>query len=1291
MRRILSYLALSVLVAMTANAQVLKPKTINITFGGRGESTVVDEVTVENLSRPSSLTATVTLSGSDILKLTNVADEANGIESVQEAITRPIVYPSPAYGDGTLVFDAPKEGEISVRLVNASGVVMSSSKFYVKKGRHTVTLPAQTTGFYAVSIVGAGMKNSVKWMSAGTSRSFSGMALDRVATNRQLPLVTLATRAESNVNQVAMYYEEGDVLRFTGSSGKMRTIVMNSPTCDHDIMFDFYKCEDANGYNYTVVRAGDMLWMTEDVHPQIGLSWLLCLSEGTKSLWNSVDPNTPMQIEIDGVAYFNKSAALRALPEGWSLPSAGEVEYLAYALGGKDVAGNKIKDHNIDWSSPITGVDSISFGAKALGYIYPGEDGALLKNKGITGAWFLSNTIDKGCLATYEINADSTKLFYPIGGKGKRNYAFPLRGMRHVPSPYHQMMKHMGLSGDDTSYDVQNGPLGQFYNLSTGRTSIWYNFTGDQYREAKMEKRSGELYKLANKGSWSIANKEVMPMRDLNQNGDNVLRKMAAQDNQRGYQNTIYAEWSRPFHLWVGKDEDMVWGEGTVNLWIYGDETNNFAQVQATLKDKSGRDYKFTYPNLSKIERRGGYYPDDPFSDVRYDYALRCFNIKCINDMTGDGIDEIVMNVGEKVAIFDGATFTLIDDMQYNQVNTTILGHSSVRIEVADVDNDGLEDLLVLVANRNNSCSLKIYSHGDFKKNVISDISIPRYGTHNDVKVGSCCGMPFKEIAVLTRTMTNSQNLAKYAYLQMYRLNKDNKGNYGYETVINNAEIDGFGEPDGHCHVGNCQLTFAYLRGHTYNQDLIVADGLWRAENGETAPKYSGFSPLGFTKNNRVCSIYADCIITNDHNGVGKDWLMFFRSCNNYDITGAMTIFTHLCEIALKSDKEYDMWTNFNSSYMQYCTQGAKHDVNVNNWDTSNGVFNAEAELMYWNNDRGGERCSNPTLVAARSRELARTYKLESYDRAFSEPRIYALLAAAPYFEGYNEPGETTWGTINNTENGVMTSDEFSSSVILGFEHEITAPVVGIKLADIEVTAKITAETSVSHGYSVSREFGETHIAEEDDRVILQLSPYEQFAYRCLNSPNIDEIGGLLTVSMPMQRIFTGITLDDYNRLVADQPGVPQLTKLFTHTPGDPFTYPNDESYFKTNVKNGKLLWAHGYNDQETLAEIGSGGKTIRTISLSTAETDVASNTYGFETEIVTTVADVKLGTGFGYNHTNENSHTVAKTHEVSATVSGRKSLSDNDKNFAWNLCWFDYELNKQKFPVLHYIVKKRK
>ena len=64
-----------------------------------------------------------------------------------------------------------------------------------------------------------------------------------------------------------MDYSEGDILRFEGTSGKMRTIMHVSPESSHAVTFDFFKCEDKNGYNYPIVRIGDMLWMLEDLKP----------------------------------------------------------------------------------------------------------------------------------------------------------------------------------------------------------------------------------------------------------------------------------------------------------------------------------------------------------------------------------------------------------------------------------------------------------------------------------------------------------------------------------------------------------------------------------------------------------------------------------------------------------------------------------------------------------------------------------------------------------------------------------------------------------------------------------------------------------------------------------------------------------------------------------------------------------------------------------------------------------------------------------------------------------------
>lgn len=1280
-------------------------KHIDITFGGRGESTVVDEVTVENLSRPESETSILTLKGNDILRLSSVQDMEDAIDDVQQEVGQPIVYPSPAYGDGTLVFDAKQDGTVNVRLLTMGGLLMSSAKFQLTKGRHTVRIPAQTAGFYAISIDGAGMKESVKWMSAGSRRSFDAMALDVVESDRELPFrAKVQTRSGDTPEVVCMAYDEGDVLRFTGRSGQMRTIVMNSPSCSHDITFDFYKCEDSDGYNYTLVRAGDLLWMAEDLRPQMESD--IIYVNNRASQWVKYGADDEMQFVSKGVAYYNRKGALMALPEGWSLPTSGEVDYLIKSLGNASKVGDMLKDHSYDWEKGVpAGVDSVSFGGRPNGFVNPSGE---IEHNGTIGAWWLRNTKNRGEIMTFEITDLNSEVRNEVTGKKADNFGFTVRGVRHVASPYQQMMEKFSKSeslseakADDRPAKAPmkyvNGPLGSYFQLSSGRSSVWYNFTGMQYHSSSIEKRSGEAYKTLDEYKWEKGSAEKLPVKDVNANGANVLRKMAAQDNEKGYQNMVYVEWSRPYHLWVGDANNVVWGNGNVNIWIYGDETAGFKEKvceddPVCLKDSRGRNYTFTMPSVTNIAEHRHYMMSASLSEVRYDYVMRSFNVKCIQDMTGDGIDEIVMNVGETVAIFDGAKLTLIKDIKYSTNGQNFMNHCSVRIEVADVDCDGNEDLVVLVADRSSSCTLKVYSHGDLTKPLINDITVPTYGILNDVKVGSCCGMEFPEIAVLTRAMKNNKELERHAYLSMYRLTKDASGTLGYEAVMEKRAIDGFDSEGIYgSHVGNCQLTFAYLRGREYNQDLIVADGLWRADNGASAPKYL-FSPLDFTKNS-LESIFADCIVASDNEGNGTETLFYYRGYNFQVDNGDFAYGVQFNELSARNtsfvnNNDRALWNTHNSTFMKYSNNGdAYKKFHIDKTDK-------ETELMYkwtYGKNLGDEICSNPTLASVRSRERARCFEFVSYEKCYSEPRIYALLAAAPYFKGYNDPGQTTWGSSNSVDNVSLTSDVFSASAILGTSLEFSIPMLGIKVGSLEFTEKLTSEAGLSSSITSSIGYGETHAATDKDRVIMQFSPYEHYTYRVVKSDNPDEEGDLLTISMPVGRIFVGITLDDYNRLIADQKGVPHLNKLFTHTPGDPFSYPNDESLFKTNIEDGRVLWARGGGGEEGCANIGTGGSTTRTMTLANAAGHSVTASFGYEVELVATMASVKGGVGAGYNHTNEFTHTVTDTHEVTATVTNLHDFNDPSKIYEWNLCWFDYEMEKQQFPVLHYVVKKKK
>ncbi|MCR5534813.1 MAG: T9SS type A sorting domain-containing protein, partial [Bacteroidaceae bacterium] len=249
------------------------PSPIDLTFSGRGESTNVQKVTVTNLSHPE--IAPVTLSGTDILRL---ADEETitPIESVEEtkAISEPILTPNPAISDGTFIFDAKQDGPVHIGIYTTSGMLLDAATLNVTKGRNTARIPSQGKGIFIVNIEGQGIKSSTRWICNG-SKSFSGIALGGAQQWGETNLSKRSTfkapaqgKAAELTDVVLMQFTPGDILRFEGTSGKMRTIMHMAPESSHDVTFDFFKCEDANGYNYPIVRIGDMLWMLEDLRPQ---------------------------------------------------------------------------------------------------------------------------------------------------------------------------------------------------------------------------------------------------------------------------------------------------------------------------------------------------------------------------------------------------------------------------------------------------------------------------------------------------------------------------------------------------------------------------------------------------------------------------------------------------------------------------------------------------------------------------------------------------------------------------------------------------------------------------------------------------------------------------------------------------------------------------------------------------------------------------------------------------------------------------------------------------------------
>ena len=163
----------------------------------------------------------------------------------------------------------------------------------------------------------------------------------------------------------------------------------------HDFYFDFYEYDDEisttteqeqiisnsftdtrDGNIYKTVQIGKQVWMAENlkylpsvVGPSTGSEttpyYYVYGYDGT----NVTDAKATSNYTTYGVLY-NWTAAMDACPDGWHLPSDAEWTELTDYLGGKSVAGGKLKETGTThWASPNTGAtNETGFTALPGGY-----------------------------------------------------------------------------------------------------------------------------------------------------------------------------------------------------------------------------------------------------------------------------------------------------------------------------------------------------------------------------------------------------------------------------------------------------------------------------------------------------------------------------------------------------------------------------------------------------------------------------------------------------------------------------------------------------------------------------------------------------------------------------------------------------------------------------------------------------------------------------------------------------------------------------------------------------------
>ena len=163
----------------------------------------------------------------------------------------------------------------------------------------------------------------------------------------------------------------------------------------YKIRGDFMKCTSAG---WSSVASGDSSGIMEDKAGKVYKTIVIGEQQWMKRNLN---------YEMDGSYYYNDnvstadnrncgqlyewSAAMKACPTGWRLPTEEEWQSLVNLAGGKSVAGDKLRSQ--DWAS---GLDTYGISAGLCGYRDPnpgtfmGVTGRVYDNLGVTGAYWNS-------------------------------------------------------------------------------------------------------------------------------------------------------------------------------------------------------------------------------------------------------------------------------------------------------------------------------------------------------------------------------------------------------------------------------------------------------------------------------------------------------------------------------------------------------------------------------------------------------------------------------------------------------------------------------------------------------------------------------------------------------------------------------------------------------------------------------------------------------------------------------------------------------------------------------------
>ena len=333
---------------------------------------------------------------------------------------------------------------------------------------------------------------------------------------------------------------------------------------------------------------------------------------------------------------------------------------------------------------------------------------------------------------------------------------------------------------------------------------------------------------------------------------------------------------------------------------------------------------------------------------------------------------------------------------------------------------------------------------------------------------------------------------------------------------------------------------------------------------------------------------------------------------------------------------------------------------------------------------------------------MVATYTGE-HEIVYQSPRVLAVLTAAPYFKDVSDFSggslasgcSTTFGDTDGDISGENHAFNYNVGAFLNVN-------VGIKV--IYGTVKTTGgyARSKTWGNSETTSFKMSYKTGGEDAVVMYSIPTENYKY-VVEGITVDDDGNFkkcrqtLIVAKPHKPVTQTLNLDDYKEIQKrNSSKIPDVTKYFSSTPGDPSSYPKSENDLTKDAKS-KLGEVKTFK-QFAGVSYGSGNVT-QAITYSKNDTTTVLNggyfsinaglggTRGGATPI-DVFGTVEGGLNFSFTRTDGGTTGTVTGNDCSGTVPNMpKAAKGYGYDFSWKLLKYEIEQNDSSFYVITYIV----